>query len=457
MCIRKTVTTCYGYILIFVLSEKVTLLLVVVILSQRHPALRLAHSNIIFQMDPSAPNAITPLIHAVAGSVGGAVSLLLFYPLERARIEFQKSVSDAQFHNRSISYHQPLVYDASRSNKSSYDEFCGGEITLKGSRRGHVSRFRLMEEEPSTLGEPWSMAGNHEDVEDEETFVDAISYIGDDNECKTTLLNCLHKLWVNNELYHGVAPVVVTVAVSNFTFFFLHEQIKRFLWQRCSPATSQHGLSRIGYRSLLSSCLAGIGNVLLTNPLWVANLRLVTGDSSHKKSMLTEIVHVVRTKGWSHLWAGTDASLLLVSNPVLQFFVYEQLKRILLLRRSSAERQLSFTTNNTALGPIQAFLSGALAKTIATVCTYPLQLAQTLLRLPQHDVSLPTDPDKHTVHGTLDCLVQLYQSQGGVPALFTGLQVKLLQTVLTAAFTFVTYEQIVSALYNAHQYRSGKT
>lgn len=40
----------------------------------------------------------------------------------------------------------------------------------------------------------------------------------------------------------------------------------------------------------------------------------------------------------------------------------------------------------------------------------------------------------------LDCMVTLYK-QGGVRALYAGMDAKLIQAVLTSAFTFLTYEQ----------------
>lgn len=69
--------------------------------------------------------------------------------------------------------------------------------------------------------------------------------------------------------------------------------------------------------------------------------------------------------------------------------------------------------------------------------TSPLQLAQTVLRL---------QDSKHK--GTLDCLRKLY-ADGGLAKLFTGMRAKLLQTVLTAAFTFLTYEQILGVVQTA--------
>ena len=72
---------------------------------------------------------------------------------------------------------------------------------------------------------------------------------------------------------------------------------------------------------------------------------------------------------------------------------------------------------------------------VALMFFSPLQVAQTVLRLRDN---------KHK--GTIDCLRQLY-ADGGLSKLFTGMRAKLLQTVLTAAFTFLTYEQILSVVH----------
>lgn len=66
------------------------------------------------------------------------------------------------------------------------------------------------------------------------------------------------------------------------------------------------------------------------------------------------------------LWNGTLPSLLLVCNPALQMAVYESIKR----RLAGME-----------LGTVSYFLIGAVAKAVATVLTYPLQLVQTRLRV----------------------------------------------------------------------------
>ena len=97
--------------------------------------------------------------------------------------------------------------------------------------------------------------------------------------------------------------------------------------------------------------------------------------------------------------------------------------------------------NSITLSPVEAFICGALSKALASGLTYPLQLAQTLLRLQKKNNA--ESNDEICYNGTLDCLCKQY-SAGGIPALFYGMNTKMLQTCLTAAFQFVTYESILT-------------
>jgi adenine nucleotide transporter 17 len=77
---------------------------------------------------------------------------------------------------------------------------------------------------------------------------------------------------------------------------------------------------------------------------------------------------------------------MLVSNPAIQFMVYELLKR-----RTIAAAGENGEVNKKELMAITYFLMGALAKTVATVITYPLQLVQSKLRVSnQYSVSSQT-------------------------------------------------------------------
>jgi len=84
---------------------------------------------------------------------------------------------------------------------------------------------------------------------------------------------------------------------------------------------------------------------------------------------------------------------------------------------------------------------GAIAKAVATIVTYPIQIAQTRLRA--HGTK---DEGRDKYKNTLDVLIKLYRSDGFM-GWFAGMDVKLVQTVLTAAFQFVCYEHIKAFIF----------
>lgn len=74
------------------------------------------------------------------------------------------------------------------------------------------------------------------------------------------------------------------------------------------------------------------------------------------------------------------------------------------------------------------------------------RLAQVLLRLEREGPDDGTDRRGTTLGCLRDQL-----ARGGVPALFRGMGAKLLQTVLTSAFMFGTYEQTLRTVGGAYE------
>lgn len=149
-------------------------------------------------------------------------------------------------------------------------------------------------------------------------------------------------------------------------------------------------------------------------------------DETNKYSNLIEgLMYITKTEGLHGLWAGAVPSLMLVCNPALQFMMYESLKRR--LTKVSGQNPSAMTF----------FLIGALAKTFATVLTYPLQLIQTKLRHGKSTESMKLPSDA----GVIQMLLYIVKTSG-IEGLFRGLEAKIWQTVLTAALMFATYEKI---------------
>jgi adenine nucleotide transporter 17 len=392
-----------------------------------------------------------PIVHAIGGALGTALAVLLFYPLERARIELQaqaqrRSVDDVVSSDDDVVVNDELesvhanVNVTINDNENTKDPKTPTAVPLDSSWE---STEMDPEDSAAAPSVSWSVRSSSSSEESTTGTTVPSTTATTTKPKRLGLIDCLVKLHSKQALYQGWAPVVTTIATSQFVFFYLNAMAKKVI---VAPARQRGKPTAV--LSLVTSCLAGIVNVLLTNPLWVVNMAIVTADTT-TSNLWKELKVMAKEKGLRHLWSGTSASLLLVSNPVIQFFCYEQFKQARLVASNNNQRknspvvfgkqQSSTMADRIALSPTEAFLMGALSKGVATISTYPLQLTQTVLRL-----------DKvHYYHGTWDCLKKLIEDRGIVEGLFTGMRAKLLQTVLTAAFTFLTYEQILGVVHKA--------
>ncbi|XP_063703557.1 peroxisomal membrane protein PMP34 [Culicoides brevitarsis] len=222
-----------------------------------------------------------------------------------------------------------------------------------------------------------------------------------------------------SSLYRGLIPVLQSLCISNFVYFYSFHSLKAL-----NASGSQYAM-----RDLLLGSLAGCINVMGTTPFWVVNTRLKMADvrGEHRvgyDNLLDGLFYIARNEGITALWAGAAAGLVLVINPAIQFMTYESIKRRFLL-------------NNKNVPAATSFAIGAIAKAVATILTYPLQLVQTRLRHGTKGGNLPPNM------GTIKMLLHILRTQGAA-GLFRGLEAKLLQTVLTAALMFMTYEKIAT-------------
>ncbi|XP_078691172.1 peroxisomal membrane protein PMP34-like isoform X1 [Branchiostoma floridae x Branchiostoma belcheri] len=245
-------------------------------------------------------------------------------------------------------------------------------------------------------------------------------------------------------LYRGWFPVVSSLCCSNFVYFYTYNGLKTIMNHQPSGPL----------KDLCLAFMAGVVNVLLTTPMWVVNTRLklqgakFTGEEQrenkphHYKGIVDAFRRIVRDEGVSALWSGTLPSLILVFNPAIQFMFYEGFKRSL----TRVTHQHSAVSPQ-ELNAWQFFLVGALAKGIATVSTYPLQLIQSKLRSGRNKKAEEGRQTSETFRSVVVMIQQLLRKQG-LKGLYKGLEAKLLQTVLTAALMFLIYEKIAAFVFS---------
>ena len=121
-------------------------------------------------------------------------------------------------------------------------------------------------------------------------------------------------------------------------------------------------------QNLANSTFAGVVTCIVTNPLWVVNTRMKLQSKTKKSGWtIVELQRMVAEEGISSCFKGLGASLVLVTNPAIQFLLVEKFDDLLKAR--------GYT--DATLTPLHRFVVGAVSKLISTLVTYPLQVVKT--------------------------------------------------------------------------------
>ena len=298
-------------------------------------------------------------------------------------------------------------------------------------------------------------------------------------------------------LYAGLKPSLLGTAVSQGVFFYLYSALRDIaighattrMIERASAGAAAKAKSRGATAagvaaaasaaaiaaaqqpattlsvpsSLLVAALAGCGNVLLTNPIWVVATRMQASARAPanpalaaeakslglpKKRRRVTAVGVARELynegGLRALWRGVAPSLVMVSNPTFNYMFFEWISAKMVLAKSrrgsgGGLKTLPPPTATTKLGAGEVFVASALAKLGATLVTYPILLVKARLQ----SANAHTTADRRYV-GTVDAIQRIYAADG-VRGFFEGLSTKITQSILAAAILMMIKEEVSGA------------
>ncbi|XP_015877271.2 peroxisomal nicotinamide adenine dinucleotide carrier [Ziziphus jujuba] len=260
-------------------------------------------------------------------------------------------------------------------------------------------------------------------------------------------------------LYGGLTPSLAGTAASQGVYYYFYQIFRN----KAEVAALERRKLGIGdgsvgmFTSLLVAALSGCVNVLLTNPIWVVVTRMQTHTKISTKPTPGETplitadeavlaaaaepppygtAHVVQEvfdeAGIWGFWKGVLPTLIMVSNPSIQFMLYETMLKKLKQSRASNKN------GNSVVTALEIFLLGALAKLGATVVTYPLLVVKSRLQAKQ----LTTGDKRHHYKGTLDAILKMIHHEGFY-GFYKGMRTKIVQSVLAAAVLFMVKEELV--------------
>jgi solute carrier family 25 folate transporter 32 len=172
-------------------------------------------------------------------------------------------------------------------------------------------------------------------------------------------------------------------------------------------------------------------------------------------TILSMVRSLWKDEGISGFYRGLGPSMLLVTHGAIQFAAYERIRRIFLKRSSaviegthaaaelntdrmqSSIENRAVRKNNARLSIFENLLAATVSKVIASVLTYPLQVART--RMQQRGADM-------VAYGNLLKALRTIYLTNGIRGLYRGMVANLYRVTPSSAITFVCYEQIAHLL-----------
>lgn len=394
---------------------------------------------------------VEAVAHALAGSTGGVFAMTLLYPLENIRTRLQVQVSLRKASQQFNSNPSNTILNSINARKS--EEHIQQETPSKDSKETALNLVSPVNS-TNTSSSPTNISSSPSSSSSS-TSAPSISSSNTNDEYDGTF-DCIRKVCARegwSHLYSGLSSALVGVGCSSAVYFFWY-----YLFKKYFLLTS--GKQVIGpIENLLVASVAGVVNVFITLPIWVINTRMTLAKKGEEyQGMIDAVRKIHKSEGFAGLYKGLIPSLILVSNPAIQFVVYEQMihlfQRIRKANIITAAAATAVTaaaaaadgeddatpkpstslpkTASIRLSSFEYFLLGAFGKAVATVITYPYQV-----------IKSREQANRSKTHISTTALIMDMWKNEGIGSFFKGMNAKMTQTVLNSAFMFAVYEKLV--------------
>lgn len=233
-------------------------------------------------------------------------------------------------------------------------------------------------------------------------------------------------------LYQGLGTKNLQSFISQFIYFYGYSFFKRMYLEKSGNKT-------MGTKAnLIVAAAAGACTVIVTQPLDTASSRMQTSEFGKSKGLWKTLSEGT----WMEAFDGLGISLLLTSNPSIQYTVFDQLKQRLLSGQLS--KRTGTESSPEALSAFSAFVLGAVSKCIASCLTYPAIRCKVMIQAADEDEdgSNEVQERSHKTKKTVsDAFYAIWRREGPL-GFFKGLQAQILKTVLSSALLLMIKEKI---------------
>jgi len=220
-------------------------------------------------------------------------------------------------------------------------------------------------------------------------------------------------------LYSGINGALIGVASTNFAYFYWYSVV-RTLYLSSQKVPTPPGT----VVELSLGALAGAVAQVFTIPVAVVTTRQQTQGKEERKGLVDTAKDVIESEdGWTGLWRGLKASLVLVVNPAITYGAYQRLREVMFPGKLN-------------LRPLEAFLLGAMSKSLATIATQPLIVAK---------VGLQSKPPPSRAGKPFRSFVEVMKfivEHEGVLGLFKGIAPQISKGLIVQGLLMMTKERM---------------
>uniref|UniRef100_A0A3B3CPK7 Solute carrier family 25 member 36a n=1 Tax=Oryzias melastigma TaxID=30732 RepID=A0A3B3CPK7_ORYME len=187
---------------------------------------------------------------------------------------------------------------------------------------------------------------------------------------------------------------------------------------------------------MASAGMAGFTAITATNPIWLIKTRLqldARNRGERRMSAFECVRRVYKADGLRGFYRGMSASYAGISETVIHFVIYENIKRRL-LEAKAPNMEEEEDSSKDASDFIGMMLAAATSKTCATSIAYPHEVIRTRLR------------EEGTKYRSFFQTLKTVPKEEGFRALYRGLTTHLVRQIPNTAIMMCTYELVVYLL-----------
>uniref|UniRef100_A0A0N5C3R0 Mitochondrial carrier protein n=1 Tax=Strongyloides papillosus TaxID=174720 RepID=A0A0N5C3R0_STREA len=345
------------------------------------------------------------VIHLIGGGLGGALGATITCPLELIKVRLQSTTgikgnstkfndvpghssktSNAVKNNLSNGMTLPNFENCKNSEKNKfYKSFSNNNNKI----RGQVKRFQILR-----------------------------------------VATAAREIMVNEggwrSLYKGLIPLVSAVVPSKCIYFYT------FHWALKNFNDSSIFIPNTVAAYMSASAVGGMSCLIVCNPIQVVRTRVQL--SNGKMSVINCVVHTAKYEGIQGFYRGFVASSYGISESMITFAMYYKMKEKLHKFWENWEGFSVFGTNFSKDWCVHSVCGGT-SKFVGVALTYPHEIVRTRTR----------EMGTYKKIGFWHHIMEIYK-EGGIRAMYKGIDVQMMRTVPNTAICLATYELVVKTL-----------